>query len=85
MKLPDLTSDRTTRLFHVSAALSVIGAGAAVMGAVRTGGAVLAIAASVFISIRYARGPRKRRIEIIAPLVICGIMLVVALTLPHAK
>jgi len=85
MKLPDLTSERTTRFFQLSAVLSAVGAAAAVIGAVRTGGAILAISASVFISIRYARGPRKRRIEIIAPLVICALLLVVALTLPHAK
>jgi len=85
MKLPDLASEQTTRVFHVAAGLSVMGAVAAVVGAVRTGGAILAVAASVFISIRYARGPRKRRIEIIAPLAICALLLVVALTLPHAK
>jgi O-antigen/teichoic acid export membrane protein len=85
MKYPELTTERTTQVFQLSAVLSALGAGLAALGIVRTGGAILAISASIFISIRYARGPRKRRIEIIAPLAICALMLVVALTLPHAK
>ena len=85
MKFPDLASPRITQLYQLSGLLAIIGALAGIFGAVRTGGVLLALSASVYISIRYARGPRHRRIEIILPLAACALMLVVALTLPHAK
>jgi hypothetical protein len=85
MKINDWSSEKISRIYLGSIGLVIVGVLAGALGAVRTGGVLISIAACFTISIRYARSPRHRRIEIILPLAICALLFVVALTLPHAK
>ena len=85
MKVNDWKSEKISRIYFGSIGVVIIGVLAAALGAVRTGGVLISLSASIVISIRYARSPRHRRIEIILPGAICALLFVVALTLPHAK
>jgi hypothetical protein len=63
----------------------IIGTGLAIGDRVRAGGVILALASGGYSYLKYKRVGMKRRIELFLPLgVACG-LLIVALTLPHAR
>lgn len=71
--------------FKLSKILIAIGIALALWGKVRTGSILLAVGLSAFTFFRYQIIGMKRRIELFLPLGIAGVLLVVALTLPHAR
>jgi hypothetical protein len=69
----------------VSVGLVAIGVVVGILGAVRTGSALIAVGGAVYTAVQYSRSESKRKIELILPLLISLLLFVVALTLPHAK
>ena len=62
-----------------------IGTGLAIADRVRVGGVILALASGGYSYLKYKRVGMKRRIELFLPLgIACG-LLIVAVTLPHAR
>jgi uncharacterized membrane protein len=75
----DLYQIRTISLFFIA-----IGIFISVVGKVRTGSLALALGMGGYSYSRYILSGMKRRIELFLPLLIAGVLFVVALTLPHA-
>jgi uncharacterized membrane protein YidH (DUF202 family) len=64
---------------------TVIGVGLALLNRVRAGGVILALGLAGYSYLRYQRIGMKRRIELYLPLGIAAALMVVAITLPHAR
>ena len=69
----------------IAAALVVIGTLVGIFGAVRSGSIIIALGSGGYGALQYLRSENKRRIELVLPLFVSGLLFVVALTLPHAK
>ena len=67
------------------ALVAITGVGFGIAGSVRTGAITLSIGAMIFVLFQYYRAEIRRRIELILPVGFCLVLLIVALTLPHAK
>jgi len=67
--------------------LIVVGIGIiiGISGAVRSGSIILSLGASIFVLARYSQLQVKRGIELVLPITICGLLFVLALSLPHAR
>lgn len=76
------TLDQIRRFSLVVVAIGII---IAISGAVRTGSIVLSLGSSAFVLARYSQLKVKRNIELILPLMICLMLFVLALSLPHAR
>jgi hypothetical protein len=63
----------------------VIGSFLAIADRVRAGGVILAVASGLYAYTKYKRVGMKRRIELFLPLGIACALLVVSVTLPHAR
>jgi hypothetical protein len=73
------------KLEQFSILMVIIGTGLAIVDRVRAGGVILALASGGYTYMKYKRVGMKRRIELFLPLgIACG-LLVVAVTLPHAR
>jgi hypothetical protein len=73
------------KLEQFSILMVIIGTGLAIADRVRAGGVILALASGGYTYLKYKRVGMKRRIELFLPLgIACG-LLVVAVTLPHAR
>jgi len=62
-----------------------VGTGLAILDRIRAGGVILALASGTFTYLKYKRIGMKRRIELFLPLGIACTLLVVSVTLPHAR
>jgi hypothetical protein len=63
----------------------VVGSFLAILDRVRAGSIILALGSGAFTYLKYKRVGMKRRIELFLPLAIACGLLVVAVTLPHAR
>ena len=70
------------RNMYISAS---IGVALAIIGFVRSGGIILALAMGAISYFRFKSEENKRQIEILLPLLLSLTLFVVALTLPHGK
>ena len=68
-----------------SFALIILGALLGVFNVVRSGAILIALGTSAIVTIQFLRSNRHRKIEFILPWGIAALLVVVALTLPHAK
>ncbi len=73
------------RLKFSAYVIIVFGALLGILGAVRTGAVLVAVATGVIAVTKYLRSNRHRKIELILPVGMAVLLFVVALTLPHAK
>jgi len=73
------------RLKFAAYAIIVLGALLGILGVVRTGAVLVAVATAVIAITKYLRSNRHRKIELILPVGMALLLFVVALTLPHAK
>jgi hypothetical protein len=73
------------RLKFAAYAVIVLGALLGILGVVRTGAVLVAVATAVIAITKYLRSNRHRKIELILPVGMALLLFVVALTLPHAK
>lgn len=73
------------RSYSTSSLFIIVGVVLAILGKVRSGSILLALGLSAYTYLRYRILGMKRRIELFLPLGIAGVLLVVALTLPHAR
>ena len=71
--------------YNLSTLLIIIGVALALFGKVRSGSILLALGLSAYTYLRYRLIGMMRRIELFLPLGIAGVLLIVALTLPHAR
>jgi hypothetical protein len=70
---------------QLSILLTVIGVGLALLNRVRAGSVILALGSAGYTYLRYQRIGMKRRIELYLPIGIAAALIVVAITLPHAR
>jgi thiamine monophosphate kinase len=70
---------------QLAIAFTVIGVGLALINRVRAGSVILAVGTAGYTYLRYQRIGMKRRIELYLPLGIAAALIVVAITLPHAR
>ncbi|MEI6119732.1 MAG: hypothetical protein WCQ06_01355 [Actinomycetes bacterium] len=73
------------RVRNLGLALIILGIGISIFGKVRSGSLMLAIGTGGYAYARYFILGMKRRIELFLPLLIAGTLLVVSLSLPHAR
>jgi uncharacterized membrane protein YidH (DUF202 family) len=70
---------------QLSLLFTVIGVGLALLNRVRAGSVILAVGTAGYSYLRYQRMGMKRRIELYLPLGFAAALLIVAVTLPHAR
>jgi len=73
------------RLKFAAYVIIVLGVLLGILGVVRTGAVLVAVATAVIAITKYLRSNRHRKIELILPVGMALLLFVVALTLPHAK
>ena len=76
------TLDQIRRFSLIVVSIGII---IGISGAVRTGSIILSLGASIFVLARYSQLQVKRGIELVLPITICGLLFVLALSLPHAR
>ena len=69
----------------LSQVLMVIGVLVAIAGLVRSGSIIIAVGLIGITFTRFIYSEKKRRIELVIPLGLAAMLIVVALTIPHAK
>jgi len=70
---------------QLSILFTVIGVALAILNRVRAGSVILALGTAGYSYLRYQRIGMKRRIELYLPLGFAAALIVVAVTLPHAR
>ena len=79
------TATQPSKAERLSIILILIGITLTAFGTVRSGAIVLAVGGGAFSYLKYTRVGTKRRIELFLPLATACALLVVAITLPHAR
>ncbi len=75
----------TSQLRLGSGGLTLIGLLLAIFGLVRSGSIIFAIGSAALTFLRYQDGQKRRKIELFLPLAFAGVLLIVAITLPHGR
>lgn len=78
--------ERRLRLVRgVGLALVLLGVALAISGLLRSGGAMVAVGTSAYSFTNYQIHQMKRRVELYLPQAIAIVLLIAAITLPHAR